>query len=591
MNMTFKDVMQFYWSYLKTYKIQAVVIIVCIIISTTFGVLAPRYLGNAVEELANYVTALFGGQHATLEAFHGILFTLLLFYIFSEIASFINIYLIAAVAGNTTNRMRIKMFKKVERLAIRFFDTSKDGDLLARFTSDMENISNALQQYLIQVLSNVAWIIGIIWMMFRVNVSMALLTMSIAPFAWVITIIIVKKAKKYADLRQDSVGELNAYIDEKISGQKMVITNGIEEETKKGFRIHNKKVRVNSYRGEVYGGLLFPVMQGIGLVNMAMVIFFGAYLTVTGDVGRAAGLGMIVIFVQYSQQFYHPLTEVAAMYSQMQLAFVGARRVNEILVSDDEVEKPDAVELTGIEKNLELKNVEFGYLPDKQILKDLNIEVRKGKVVAIVGPTGSGKTTIMNLINRFYDVDSGEILIDGVDIRKMTLKSLRTHVGIVLQDSILFPGTLRHNIAFGKPDATDEEVMEAAKQAQIHDFIMSLEQGYDTEVSDENNILSTGQKQLVSIARTVLTNPALLILDEATSNVDTVTESHIQKAMDRIMVGRTSFVIAHRLKTILNCNHIIVLVDGQVLEEGNHRQLMEKGGFYSELYYNQFVVD
>jgi len=279
------------------------------------------------------------------------------------------------------------------------------------------------------------------------------------------------------------------------------------------------------------------------------------------------------------------------MYSQMQLAFVGARRVNEILVSDDEVEKPDAVELIGIEKNLELKNVEFGYLPNKQILKDLNIEVRKGKVVAIVGPTGSGKTTIMNLINRFYDVDSGGIFIDGVDIREMTLKSLRTHVGIVLQDSILFSGTLRHNIAFGKPEATDGEVIEAAKQAQIHDFIMSLEQGYDTEVSDENNILSIGQKQLVSIARTVLTNPALLILDEATSNVDTVTESHIQKAMDRIMVGRTSFVIAHRLKTILNCNHIIVLVDGQVLEEGNHRQLMEKGGFYSELYYNQFVVD
>ena len=589
--MTFKDVMKFYWSYLKVYRIQAIVIIVCIIISTIFGVLAPRYLGNAVEELANYVEALFMGQVPTLEAFHGIILTLLIFYVLSEIASFTNIFLIAAVAGNTSNRMRIKMFKKAERLAIRFFDTSKDGDLLARFTSDMENIGNALQQYLIQVLSNVAWIIGVIWMMFRVNVSMALLTLSIAPFAWFITILIVRKAKKYADLRQDSVGELNAYMDEKISGQKVIITNGIHEEVKKGFRTHNKIVRTNSYRGEVYGGLLFPVMQGIGLVNMAMVIFFGAYLTVTGDVGRAAGLGLIVIFVQYSQQFYHPLTEVAAMYSQMQLAFVGARRVNEILVSDDEVEREDAVELTGIEKNLELKNVGFGYLPEKQILKDLNIEVRKGKTVAVVGPTGSGKTTIMNLINRFYDVDSGEILIDGVDVRDYTLASLRKHVGIVLQDSILFAGTLRHNIAFGKPDATDEEVIEAAKQAHIHEFIMSLENGYDTEVSDENNILSTGQKQLICIARTVLTNPSLLILDEATSNVDTVTESHIQKAMERIMQGRTSFVIAHRLKTILNSNHIIVLVDGHVLEEGNHEQLMRKAGFYSELYHNQFVVE
>ena len=591
MNMTFKDVMKFYWSYLRTYRIQAIVIIVSIIISTIFGVLAPRYLGDAIEELANYVTALFTGQQATLEAFHGILFTLLIFYVLSEIASFINIFLIAAVAGNTTNRMRIDMFRKVERLAIRFFDTSKDGDLLARFTSDMENIGNALQQYLIQVLANVAWIIGIIWMMFRVNVPMALLTLSIAPFAWIITIVIVGKAKKYADLRQDSVGELNAYIDEKISGQKMVITNGIEEETKKGFDIFNKKVRTNSYRGEVYSGLLFPVMQGIGLVNMAMVIFFGAYLTVTGDVGRAAGLGLIVIFVQYSQRFYFPLTEVAAMYSQMQLAFVGARRVNEILTADDEVEKPDAVELKGIDKHLELKNVDFGYLPGKQILNNLNIEVRKGKTVAVVGPTGSGKTTIMNLIKRFYDVDNGEILIDGVDIRDVTLESLRKHVGIVLQDSTLFSGTLRHNIAFGKPDATDDEVQSAAKQAHIHDYIMSLEDGYDTEVSDESNILSTGQKQLISIARTILTNPSLLILDEATSNVDTVTESHIQKAMDKIITGRTSFVIAHRLKTILNSNHIIVLVDGQVLEEGNHEQLMKKGGFYSELYYNQFVVD
>jgi ATP-binding cassette subfamily B multidrug efflux pump len=332
-------------------------------------------------------------------------------------------------------------------------------------------------------------------------------------------------------------------------------------------------------------------MQGIGLVNMAMVIFFGAYLTVTGDVGRAAGLGMIVIFVQYSSHFYRPLTEVASMYSQMQLAFVGARRVNEILTQDDESQSAEPVELTGIEKNLRLDNVEFGYLPNKQILNDLNIEVRKGKTVAVVGPTGSGKTTIMNLLNRFYDVDSGKISIDGVDIRDFTLESLRKHVGIVLQDSILFNGTIRHNIAFGKPDATDDEVFAAAKQARIHDFIVSLEEGYHTEVTDENNVFSTGQKQLISIARTVLTNPSLLILDEATSNVDTVTESHIQKAMDSIMVGRTSFVIAHRLKTILNSNHIIVLVDGKVLEEGNHDQLLRKNGFYAELYYNQFVVE
>ena len=570
---------------------QAIVMILCLIASNYFFVLAPRYLGYAIEELVNYLTAFFTTGTASLDAFHHILRLMILFYGISIVGDFIGIFLNAGISGHTTNHMRIDMFKKVEKLAIRFFDTSNDGELLARFTSDMENISNALQQYLVQIFSNLFMMIGVIYMMFDVNPRMALLTLSITPVAWVITIIIVRKSKKYADLRQDCVGELNAYIDEKISGQKMIITNGLEEETVEGFYTHNEKVRANSYKSEVYGGLLFPVMQGIGLVNIAMVIFFGAYLALSGSVERAAGLGMIVIFVQYSQMFYRPLTEVAAMYSQMQLAFVGARRVKEILDEEEEIEVPNAQSLQGLEKELVLHDVEFGYVEGKQILKKINFEVYKGKMVAVVGPTGSGKTTIMNLLNRFYDVDAGQITIDGVNIKDLTLESLRNNVGIVLQDSTLFTGTIRHNIAFGKPDATDEEVESAAKQAHIHEFIMNLEDGYDTEISDENNVFSTGQKQLISIARTILTNPSLLILDEATSNVDTVTESRIQKAMDRIIQGRTSLVIAHRLKTILDADHILVLVDGQVIEEGNHRQLLEKNGFYAELYENQFVLD
>ena len=588
--MTFSQTLKFFWTYLKVYKVKSLVIIIAIIVSTYFAVLAPRFLGNAIEELANYVTALFTTGEATLGSFHRVVLMLAIFYLLSIIAQFIQIFLIAGIAGNASNKMRINMFKKIEKLAVKFFDTSNDGELLARFTSDMENINTALQQYLIQIMANTAMLIGVTIMMFNVDVRMAFLTLSIAPVAWIVAVIIVRKAKKYADFRQNSVGALNAYIDEKISGQKMIISNGLEEETILGFQTHNKIVRGNSFKSEVYGGLLFPVMQGIGLINTAMVIFFGAYLALEGSVERAAGLGLIVVFMQYSQQFYSPLTEVASQYGQMQLAFVGARRVNEILTADDEFEKPDAIEINGFEKTIQIKNVNFAYTPEKPILKNLNIEIRKGKMVAVVGPTGGGKTTIMNLINRFYDVDEGEILIDGVDIRDISLKSLRNNVGIVLQDSTLFTGTIRHNIAFGKPTATDEEIFSAAKQANMHDFIMDLENGYETEISDENNVFSTGQKQLISIARTVLTNPSLLILDEATSNVDTVTESKIQKAMDNIMVGKTSFVIAHRLKTILGANHIIVLVDGSVLEEGNHEQLLAKNGFYAELYYNQFVV-
>ena len=589
--MTFKETMIFFWTFMKSFKWKLLVIVGAMILDTTFTVLAPRYLGNAIEELVNYLTTFFTTGQASLAAFHAILRMLILFYLLTITAQFIYIFLIAGIAGQVSNHMRIKMFKKVERLAIKFFDTSNDGELLARFTSDMDNIGTALQQHLIQIASNIFWMIGVIIMMLRVNVQMALLTLSIAPIAWFIAILIVRKARKYADLRQDGMGVLNAYIDEKISGQKMIITNGMEEETVAGFKPHNDHVRDNSFRSEVYGGLLFPVMQGIGLVNTAMVIFFGAYLTLQGSVDRAVGLGLIVMFVQYSQQFYQPLTEVAAMYSQMQLAFVGARRVNEILSAEDEWERPNVKELQGIEKNLEIRNVDFAYEPEKPILQNLSLDVWKGSMVAVVGPTGSGKTTIMNLLNRFYSVDNGEILIDGTDTRDISLASLRQHVGIVLQDSTLFTGTIRHNIAFGKPDASDEEVYEAAKQAHIHEFIMNLEKGYETEVSDENNVFSTGQKQLISIARTVLTNPSLLILDEATSNVDTVTESRIQKAMDNIIAGRTSLVIAHRLKTILNADHIVVLVDGAVLEEGNHKQLLRKNGFYAELYHNQFVME
>lgn len=587
----FRQITKFFWHYLRAYKLQLSVIILAIVGATFLQVKAPQYVGKAVQELADYAVKLITTGVDDKSDFHHILLMLLLFYVLTSVAMFIQNIIMAGVSGKATNRMRIGLFKKMEKLSIRFFDSHNDGEMLSRFTSDMDNISNTLNQALVQVLSNLALMIGVIIMMFTQNVELALVTLIAAPFAVIIAGIIIRKARRYVDLQQDSLGRLNAYIDEKISGQKVVITNGLEEETIGGFLKHNEIVKNATYKGQVYSGLLFPVMQGISLVNTAIVIFFGGYLALNGSLDRTVALGLIVMFVQYSQQFYMPLTQISSQYSMLQLAITGARRVSEVFKEQDEVERPNVQTIDGVHKKVELNHVKFGYTPDKPVLKDVTIGLEKGQMVAVVGPTGSGKTTIMNLLNRFYNVDSGEILFDGKDIRDIELHSLRKQVGIVLQDSVLFSGTIHDNIAFGKPDATREEVIAAAEQAHIHEFIMSLDKGYDTEISDENSIFSVGQKQLISIARTILTNPSLLILDEATSNVDTVTESKIQTAMDNVISGRTSFVIAHRLKTILGADHIVVLRNGEVIEEGTHESLLKQQGFYAELYHNQFVLE
>ncbi|MBC1372755.1 ABC transporter ATP-binding protein [Listeria booriae] len=587
----FKRIVRFFWHYLKAYKWQMTVIILAVIGATYLQVKAPEYIGKAIQELANYAQRLFTTGVDDKTDFVHIIWMLILFYVLLAAATFIQTILMAGVSGRATNRMRIGLFRKMEKLSIRFFDGHKDGEMLSRFTSDLDNISNTLNQALVQVLSNVALMIGVIIMMYQQNVKLATVTLLLAPVAIVIAALIIRKARKYVDMQQDRLGELNGYIDEKISGQKIVITNGLEEETIEGFVKHNNIVKDATFKGQVYSGLLFPMMQGISLVNTAVVIFFGGWLALDGSIERTAALGLIVMFVQYSQQFYMPLTQISSQYSMLQLAITGARRVSEIFDEEEEVERPNLQEIDGVHKSVKLQNIDFAYTPEKPVLKNVSIDVEKGKMVALVGPTGSGKTTVMNLLNRFYNVDNGAILFDDIDIRDIKLASLRQQVGIVLQDSVLFSGTIRDNIVFGKPEATDAEVTDAAKQANIHDFIMTLENGYETTISDENNIFSVGQKQLISIARTIITNPSLLILDEATSNVDTVTEARIQKAMDNVISGRTSFVIAHRLKTILDADHIVVLHQGEVIEQGTHESLLQQKGFYSELYHNQFVME
>ncbi|MCA5013878.1 MULTISPECIES: ABC transporter ATP-binding protein [unclassified Enterococcus] len=581
---------KFFFHYLKRYKISFFFIFVTIIIATYLQVKAPQFVGEAIQELANYVGALMQGTDDKSK-FIEIIWKLLIFYVLTSAANFIYSILFTQVVGKSTNRMRIGLFNKLEKLTIRFFDSHQDGEILSRFTSDLDNIQNSLNQALLQVLTNAALFVGILIMMFRQNVQLAWATIASTPVAILIAVVVISKARKYVDIQQDEVGKLNGYMDEKISGQRVIITNGLQEETIDGFLEHNETVRKATFKGQVYSGLLFPMMQGMSLVNTAIVIFFGGWLALNGDLEKTVALGLVVTFVQYSQQYYQPLMQISSGYSMIQLAITGARRLNEMFDEPDEINPKNGKEISGVSDSVALNQVDFGYDPEIPILKNVSINVSKGEMVALVGPTGSGKTTIMNLLNRFYDVDSGSVTFDDTDIREIDLDSLRSHVGIVLQDSVLFSGTIRANIAFGKPEATDEEIVAAAKQANIHEFIMALEKGYDTEITEENNVFSTGQKQLISIARTIITDPALLILDEATSNVDTVTEAKIQKAMDEAIKGRTSFVIAHRLKTILNADRIVVLKNGEVIEEGNHRELLEQDGFYAELYHNQFVFE
>lgn len=594
----FNRAMKFFFHYLKRYKPSFAIILVMTVIATYLQVKAPEYIGDALNELVKYATKfqILKAQHlptsgASKDAFVEVIVSLILFYVFSSAATLVSGAVFSRVNALSTNRMRTGLFNKLQKMQIKYFDRHSDGDILSRFTSDLDNIYNAMNQVLSQLVSGTALLIGLLIMMFRKDVQLAWVTIASVPISFILAWIIINKAQKYVNVQQDEVGKLNGYINEKITGQKVIITNSLQEETIDGFIEHNENVRKATLKGQIYSGMIFPLMQGMSLVNTAIVISYGSWLAVNGDIKKSIALGLVVTFVQYSQQFYNQIAQLSSSYSMIQLAITGARRVNEVFDEDDEVRPTDGVQFEGIERSLTMEHVDFSYLPGKQILHDVNIEVDKGQMIALVGPTGSGKTTVMNLMNRFYDVDQGAVKIDDIDIREMDLDALRSHVGIVLQESVLFSGTIRDNIVFGKPDATDEEVVAAAQQAHIHDFIMTLDDGYQTAVSEEDNIFSTGQKQLISIARTIITGPALLILDEATSNVDTVTESHIQKAMDNVIQGRTSFVIAHRLKTILNADRIIVLKDGRIIEEGSHQELLDEKGFYAELYNNQFVFE
>lgn len=584
---------EFFWNYFRVYKISFVVVIAMIIIATIAQALFPVFAGQTVTELANLVIAYQNGNPDMVwQSLLGLLINLAYILIVLVVSSLIYMVLMSRIIAESTNEMRKGLFGKLSRLTVSFFDRHQDGDILSRFTSDLDNILQAFNESLVSVMTNIALYIGLLIVMFAKNVTLALITIASTPIAVIMLIVILKLARKYTNLQQKEVGKLNAYMDESISGQKAVIVQGIQEDVIAGFVEQNERVRKATFKGRMFSGILFPVMNGMSLVNTAIVIFVGsAVLLNDQNIETATALGLIVMFTQFSQQYYQPIIQLAASWGSLQLAFTGAERIQEMFDAEEEIRPQDAPVVNELKEGVEIRNVDFSYLPGKPILKDVSISAQKGKMIAVVGPTGSGKTTIMNLINRFYDVDAGSISFDGTDIREFDLDSLRSKVGIVLQDSVLFSGTIRDNIRFGVPDASQKMVEAAAKATHIHDYIESLPDKYDTLINDDQSVFSTGQKQLISIARTLMTNPQVLILDEATSNVDTVTESKIQNAMEAIVAGRTSFVIAHRLKTILNADQIIVLKDGEVIEQGNHHELLKLGGFYSELYHNQFVFE
>ena len=585
---------KFFWKYFKDYTLSFLIVIVMMIASTILQVLFPIYVGQAVQHLVELGNALANGgeKNQLLVAFTSLMTKLFLTFLCLSISSLIYMVLMSRVISHSTNEMRKGLFGKLAKLTVSFFDRHQDGDILSRFTSDLDNILQALNESMIQVLSNILLYLGLVIIMFRQNARLAWITVASTPLAILVLVVIVRLARKYTNLQQKEVGRLNAYMDETISGQKAIIVQGMQEEVVKGFLEQNDRVRSATFKGRAFSGLLFPIMNGMSLINTAIVIFVGsAVLLSDPNVEVAVAVGLITTYAQFSQQYYQPIIQIAASWGSLQLAFTGADRIQEMFDAPEEVRPENAPAFTELTESVEIKHVDFSYVEGKPILKDVSISAPKGKMTAVVGPTGSGKTTIMNLLNRFYDVDSGSIEFDGRDIRDYELDSLRSHVGIVLQDSVLFSGTIRDNIRFGVPDASQEMVETAARATHIHDYIESLPDKYDTLVDDDQNIFSTGQKQLISIARTLLTDPQVLILDEATSNVDTVTESKIQQAMEAIVAGRTSFVIAHRLKTILNADQIIVLKDGEVIEQGDHHQLLQLGGFYSELYHNQFVFE
>lgn len=568
--------LKFILSYLKEHKTKLIIISFSIIVYTLTKLIGPFLMGYIID---NYIT---------IPNVDGLLrWVIILFcvYAISSLAGWFQNYVNADVAAQTVNKIRTDLFNKIETLSLRFFDSTPHGELLSRFTNDIDNIGITLSNSIIELTSNLIQLVGVLIFMLVLNVKLALITLIATPFLAIIVTFLIKRTRRLYGEQQGKLGDLNAYIEEEISGLKVVKAYGLENEVVRRFHEKNKGFKDTAIKAQFTSYLMIPLMNGLSNVTLVLIIVAGSMLTLKGD----ASIGLIVTFINFARLFFQPINQMSNLYNQLGLAFTGAERVMDILKEEPDIKNtPNAKEIDVLNGYVNMKDVSFSYNDEKTILKRINIEAFKGEKIAIVGPTGSGKTTIINLLNRFYDTKEGEIYFDDLKIKNINFYSLRKRIGIVLQNTILFSGTIKENLLFGKEDATDDEIEIACIKANIHDYIISLPKGYDTEITSDSNVFSKGQKQLLSIARTILSNPDILILDEATSNVDMITEQKLQEAMNTMMEGRTSFVIAHRLKTIINSDKIVVIKDGKVVEEGTHKDLLSLKGFYNELYQNQF---
>ncbi|QCJ42768.1 ABC transporter ATP-binding protein [Bacillus sp. S3] len=587
----FKGTLKRLITYLKPYKLQLISVLITAIISTVFSIVSPKIMGKATTRLfEGLMMKIKGvpGAEIDFDYIGQIILLLIGLYIISALFAYLQQYIMAGVAQKTVYHLRKEVEEKLNRLPLKYFDSRTHGEILSRAVNDVDNISTTLQQSLTQLITSVITLLGVIVMMLTISPLMTLIVVLTIPLSFVAIIKIAKKSQTYFKGQQKSLGELNGHVEEMYTGHKVIKVFGREQQSIEKFEETNEALYQSGWKAQFMSGMIMPLMSFINNIGYVLVSVVGGLLVTK----KAIEIGDIQAFIQYARQFSQPITQTANIANVIQSTIASAERVFEILDETEEVpEAVKAVEFIDPKGEVSFEHVSFSYKENEPLIEDMNIEVKPGQRVAIVGPTGAGKTTMINLLMRFYEINSGEILIDGIDTRDLKREKLRSLFGMVLQDTWLFNSTIRDNIAYGREEATEEEIVAAAQAANADHFIRTLPEGYDTILNEEASNISQGQKQLLTIARAILANPAILILDEATSSVDTRTEVQIQKAMDHLMKGRTSFVIAHRLSTIRDADLILVMNHGTVIEKGTHKELLEKDGFYADLYNSQFTFN
>ncbi|CCQ95576.1 conserved membrane hypothetical protein [[Clostridium] ultunense Esp] len=584
----FRETFRKLLNYLRPYRIKLIVVIVFAIGSAAFSIVGPKILGKGTtkifEGLVGKVSGI-PGSGIDFQYIGNIISILIGLYLISALFSYIQGFIVTGVAQRISYNLRKEISKKINRLPLKYFDTNTHGDVLSRVTNDVDTVSQTLNQSMSQIITSATTLIGVLIMMISISIRMTIAALLILPISMFLVLSIVKRSQKYFKVQQESLGRVNGHIEEVYGGHNIMKAFNAEETEIEEFRGINGDLYNSAWKAQFLSGMMHPIMMFIGNLGYVVVSILGGWLAIRG----AIEVGDILSFIQYIRSFTQPIAQVAQISNVLQSTVAAAERVFEFLEEDEEIEESETpVKLKNIEGRVKFENVIFGYDEDKIIIKNFSANIEPGQKVAIVGPTGAGKTTIVKLLMRFYELNEGRILVDGQDIKDFTREDLRNNFGMVLQDTWLFSGTIMENIRYGRLDATDDEVINAAKLAYAHRFIQTLPNGYNMVINEEADNISQGQKQLLTIARAILSDPKILILDEATSSVDTRTEILIQKAMENLMKGRTSFVIAHRLSTIRDADLILVMRDGDIIEQGNHKELLDKNGFYAELYNSQF---